>query len=135
MSFLRRKSMAVCVLIALAAEIALLLLLLLLCAWLIQGELLPQSYLNVYIILCVFLSILPVCATTSWARGRGYLPLCLLCAAALCAVLLLTAASVKGLTPYGTWVLRVTGAALAAALSAAFLMIGRVGGRKRKRRR
>lgn len=127
--------MTVTVLIALAAETALLFLFLLLCAWLIQRELLPQQHMNLYIILCVFLSIFPVCATTSWVRGRGYLPLCLSCAGALCALLLLTAASVKGLVPYGAWVLRIAGASLAAALSAAFLMIGRSGGHKHKRRR
>ncbi len=123
------------VLIALAAELTLLLLFLLLCAWLIQRELLPQRHMNVYIIFCVFLSTFPVCYTTSWARGRGYLPLCLSCAGALCAVLLLTAASVKGLTPYGAWILRIAGASLAAALSAAFLVIEHSGGRKHKRRR
>ena len=135
MSFLKRKSMAVGVLLALAAEIILLLLFLLLCAWMIQRELLPQKYMNLYIILCVFLSVFPACATISGVRGRGYLPFSLSCAGSLCALLLVTAASAKGLEPYGIWTLRAFGAAFLGASAAAFLQIRRHGGGRRRKKR
>lgn len=135
MSVFKKKGIAVGVLLALAGELVLLALLLAVCAWLIQREWLGVEYMNVYIILCVFLSAFPVCTTTSGARGRGYLPFCLLCAGSLVIFLLLTAASVNGLEPYGAWALRVFASAFSAALAAAFVQIRHNAARKTRRRR
>lgn len=135
MSFLKRKGSAVCVLIAVGMEMALLGLLLALCAWLIQLELLPVEYMNGYCILCVFLSVFPVCATTSGARGRGYLPFCLLCGGGACVFLLVAAALLNGAEPYGAWTLRVFAAVFIAALAAAFVQIRHNAKRKNRRKK
>ncbi len=135
MSVFKKKGIAVGVLLAFSGELVLLVLLLGLCAWLMQKEILGVENMNVYIILCVFLSVFPICATTSGARGRGYLPFCLLSAAALVVFLLLTAASVSGLEPYGTWTLRVFASAFSAALTAALLQIRHNAAKKSRRRR
>lgn len=135
MSVFRQKGIAFGALVALAAEMAALALLLALCAWLTGIEALPQEYMNGYIILCVFLSVFPVCATISGGRGRGHLPFCLLCAAEMVFVLLLTAAAVDGLEPYGAWTLRVFGGAFFGALAAAFVQIRHNGKRKQRRHR
>lgn len=135
MSVFKRKGMAFCVLAALGAECVLLLLFMAVCAFLIGRELLPVEQMNLYCILCVFLSIFPVCATISGARGEKHLPFCLLSGGGECVILLLSAAGINGLEPYGAWTLRVFGAAFSAALAAAFLQIRQNDAQKRRRKR
>lgn len=135
MSVFKKKGIVVGVLLAFTGELVLLALLLGVCAWFVQREWLGLEYMNVYIILCVFLSVFTVCTTTSGARGRGYLPFCLLSSGSLVIFLLLAAASVNGLESYGAWTLRVFASAFSAALAAALVQIRHNAARKMRHRR
>ena len=133
MSFLKKRSFALCAAVGTACALALTALLALPVAWAIRSEVLPQSGGWICAAVCALLAVLAVTAAVARIRGRQAMALGGAVAGGYVTLAALACALGGAACAFGPWLGALAAAAAAGALAGSLLSLRRKGRRRRRR--